>query len=148
MDRRVSGIHKLSGNEAARNFLSQLIGFGNSALHAFGAFRQHNFRTVVLQNIAALNAHGFRHGQNDAIAFRSSDRRQTNTGVAGSRFNNYGTGFQQPFFFRVFDHRLGNPVFYAASRVKILQLDQKCRFQSQLFFNIDNFNERRVADQP
>ena len=130
MDSRVGRIYKLAGDEAVGNFLRQLVSLGDGALHALRPFRQHDFRTVGFQNVAALHTHGLRHGEDDAIAFGRSNRSQADASIAGSGFDDNGTGFQQPFRFRVFDHGLGDAVLHAACRVKILQLNQNCSFQT------------------
>ena len=147
MDGRVGRVHKLSGDKAVGNFLGQLICFGDSAFHAFRAFRQHNFRAVTLQDVAAFHAHGLRHGQDDAIAFGGSNGRQADARVSGSRLDNNGTFFQQSLCFRILNHRLGDTVLHAACRIEVFQLDQNRCFQSQFLFNVDNFHQRCVADQ-
>ena len=130
MDRRVGRIYKLAGNKAVGDFLRQLICFGDSALHALRAFRQHDFCTVGFQDIAAFHTHGLRHGEDDAVPFRRRDSSQTDARVAGGGFDDDRARFQLALRFRVFNHRLGNAVLHAACRVEILQLHQDRSFQA------------------
>ena len=130
MDRRVGRIYKLAGNKAVGDFLRQLICFGDGALHALRAFRQHDLRAVGFQDIAAFHAHGLRHGEDDTVSFGRRDSSQTDAGVTGGGFDDDRARFQLSFRFRVFDHRLGNAVLHAACRVKIFQLHQDRSFQA------------------
>ena len=53
---------------AGDNFFSFLDG----AFHALGAFGQHQVSAQGLQQLAAFDAHGFRHGQRQFITARRS----------------------------------------------------------------------------
>ena len=65
---RVGGVDKLAGDEAVGNLLSQLLRFGDGPLHPLGPFSQHQLRTVGPHQLPALHAHGFRHGDDEAVA--------------------------------------------------------------------------------
>ncbi|MBP5726990.1 MAG: cysteine synthase A, partial [Clostridia bacterium] len=57
----------LARNKAVRDFLGEFIGLGNGALHALRAFGEHKLSAVGFENISSLNAHRFRHRENDAV---------------------------------------------------------------------------------
>ena len=67
----VSWVDELPRDKAVGDLTRQFFGFGDRALHAFGAFGEHQFRTVSFENIATFHAHGLRHGENQAVATRS-----------------------------------------------------------------------------
>ena len=147
VDRRVSRIDELSRDKAVGDLCCQFIRFGDGTFHAFGPVCQHDLGPVSLQNIAAFYAHGLRHGQDNAVSFGCGDRCQTNPGVAGSRFNDHRTCFEQTFCFCILDHRFRDAVFHAAGRIEIFQFDQYSRIQIQFLFQVNDFNQRRIADQ-
>lgn len=61
----VGRVDELAGNEAVGESCGQFLRLGNGSLHAQRAVRQHQFRAVGLQQVAAFHAHRFRHGQDD-----------------------------------------------------------------------------------
>ena len=58
MDGGVGGVHKLAGDHALGGLARQLLGLGDSALHAQRALGQHQLGTVAAHKLAALHAHG------------------------------------------------------------------------------------------
>ena len=75
----VRGVNKLSGNEAVGRFLGQLFSLGNGALHALGTLGQYQLGTIGLEDVTAFHAHGFRHGQDDAVALGGGDGGQADS---------------------------------------------------------------------
>ena len=74
MNLRVSGILELLGQEVVvrvggKNFL----GLGDGARHTLGGFGQYQFGTQGLENLAPLQAHGGRHGENQLVTAGSGD---------------------------------------------------------------------------
>ena len=69
---RVDGVHKLPRNDAVGNGFREFLGFFYRAFHAFLTVSKDEFGTVGFKQVAALDAHGFRHRQDDAQASRGS----------------------------------------------------------------------------
>ena len=69
----VRRVDKLAGDEAVRDLRGQLVGLGDGALHALGAFGQDELGAVGLHELAALDGHGLRHDDDDAVASGGSD---------------------------------------------------------------------------
>ena len=90
MDRRVGRIVELLQDEAVRRLRQDLVGLGDGALHAVGAGRQHNLRAKSQQRNAALQAHRFRHGQDQLVALDCGHKRQRDARVAAGRLNQHG----------------------------------------------------------
>ena len=59
-----------------------LVGPRHRALHALGAWGEHELSAVRAQQGAALLAHGFRHGEHDVVAAGSTGERQADAGIA------------------------------------------------------------------
>ncbi len=118
----IGRILKLSGNKASRCGSGQLIGLFDGAGHALVAGGQNNLGTVGLEQIAALQAHGFGHSQDDAIAAGGGQGSQTDAGVAAGGFNDDCTGGKFTLLLRGVQHGLGHAVLDAAGRIEILQL--------------------------
>ena len=138
MDRRVGRIDELAGDEAVRDFQSQLSSLGDRALHALGALCEDKLCAVCFQNIASLHAHSLGHRQNNAVALRGCDRRKTDTGIAGCGLNDRGAFSQQTLGLRVFDHRLGDAVLYTSCGIEVLKFYKDSRFKSKIPLYIRN----------
>ena len=87
MDGRVSRVDELTRDKASRGLGRQLFCLGDGALHALGSFCQHDLGAVGFQDVPSFHAHGFRHGEDDPVAFGCGDGRQADAGVAGGGFN-------------------------------------------------------------
>ena len=146
MDGGVRGVDELSGDEAPGYLCRQLFGLRDRALHALCALGQNEFRAIGLQNIAALHAHGLRHGEDDTVAFGCRDGRKADAGVAGGGFDDDGAGLQQSLRFRVLDHRLCDPVLDAPGGIEVFQLYEDGSIQGEFLLKIDDLHERGVAD--
>ena len=46
----------------------QLLRLGNGPFHPLSPFGEHRLRTIGFHQLAAFHAHGFRHGNDDAVA--------------------------------------------------------------------------------
>ena len=85
---RVGRVGELARNKAARSSLSQLLCFGDSALHALGTIGEYKFSAISLQQVATLHAHGFGHGQDNFVATSCSYTSKADAGVAAGGLNN------------------------------------------------------------
>ena len=56
-------------------------------------------------------------------------------------------GLSTPLRFRVVQHRAGNAILHRPGGVEIFQLRQQRRLQTEFFFNMLQFEQRRVADK-
>lgn len=121
----VYGVGELAGDEAVRRLFSQFFSFGDSAGHALAAFSQDEFCAVCFHDLAAFDAHRFRHGDDDAISLGCGYSAQADAGVAAGRFDDHRFRIQDAFCFSVFDHRFSDSVFYAAGRVEVFQFSEQ-----------------------
>ena len=119
---RVSGIFKLSGDEAAGDLLSQSLRLVHRPLHPLSAGREHQLGPVGGQHGPALGAHGVGHGEDQPVAPAGSYTGQANAGVSGGRLDNGAAGGEKTPLFGVTYHGKGSPVLGAAAGVKKLQL--------------------------
>ena len=120
----IGRILELSGDKGTGNLAVQLLRLRNGSLHSLRPRGEDDLRAIGLQQLAPLHAHGFRQGQNCLVALGRSHSRQADSGISAGGFNDGGSRLQQPLLFSIQNHLQGNPVFYAASRIKILQLRQ------------------------
>ena len=81
----VGVVRKLARNKAACVFGSDLLRLLNSALHSLDALCQNDLCAISLQQVSALNAHGFGHGEDHLIASRGSYGGKTDARVAAGR---------------------------------------------------------------
>ena len=121
--------------------------FGDGAFHALAALGEHQLRAVGLEDIAALDAHGLGHGEDDAVALGGGDGRKADAGIAGGGLNDDGAGLQQALCLRILDHRLGDAVLDTAGGVQVFKLHQKPSLQAQLLLEIRDLHQRCVADE-
>ena len=90
MDLGIRRIVELLQHVAVRRRREHLLGLRNRALHAFRPGREHDLRAEGAQQHAALHAHGFRHGEDQLVAFDRGDERQPDAGVAAGRLDQHG----------------------------------------------------------
>ena len=147
VDGRVGRIGELQWHEAARNGGGQFLRFFDRAFHAFGAFGQHEVCAIAADQFLAFDAHGFRHGNDDAVTACGTDSSQCNAGVAGGRFDDGGTGDQFAVGFSGIDHGFGNTVFGAPCRIEVLQFGKNCSVGIDVFAEAGDFQKRGIADQ-
>ena len=143
----VGGIYELTGNKAVWDLPCQLIGLGNGALHALGAFGENQLRAVGFHDLTALHAHGFRHDDDDPVAPGGGYGGQTDTGVAAGGLNDDRTGLQKALGLSVIDHGLGNAVLHAAGGIEIFQLGHDSGLQTKFLFQMGQLQQGGMADQ-
>ena len=121
------------------NLFGQFIRFSNRAFHAFRALGKHQLGAVSLHKLTAFHRHGLGHNDNNPVTSGRRHSRQTDSGVAGSRFDDNRAGLQFSGFLRLIEHRLGNTVFYRTARIKIFQFRKDFCFQMICLLNMSQF---------
>ncbi|MPM37749.1 hypothetical protein SDC9_84368 [bioreactor metagenome] len=116
---------KLLGNESAGMLGLEFQRGVDRALHAFGARRQDQLRTVGGQQFAPLDAHGFRHGQDELVALDRGGEGQADAGVAAGGFDDQGSGREFAVAFGGFDHGQTDPVLDAAAGIEKFDFGQE-----------------------
>ena len=123
VDGRVGGVVELLQDVAVGRLLQDLVSLGDRALHAVGAGGEDDFRAVGEQRHAALQAHGFGHGEEEPVALDCGHKRQRDAGVAAGGLNEHGfAGADFAPSFRVFDHGKADAVLDARRGVLAFQL--------------------------
>ena len=143
----IGGIDKLARQEGARCFGGQLLRLGDGAGHPLGPLGQHQLRPVGAQQVAALDAHGLRHGKNHPVALGGCHGGQADAGITACGLDDNRARSQQAPGLRVLNHGLGNPILGATRRVKALQLDQQGRFELLGLFHAGQLQQGGAADQ-
>jgi len=112
VDGGVGGILELlQQNVVLRIGGGDFFGLGDRAVHAFGAFGQHQRGAECNQQFAPLDAHGFRHGQGKRDAARGGDKGQRNAGVSAGRFDELLARAEQAALLGIRDHRRADAAF-------------------------------------
>ena len=141
VDLGVGGVFELLQQHIlARLGFEDLVGLGNGALHAQRAFGQHQVGAKRLEQLAALQAHGGRHGQGDGIATGRSHERQGNARVTAGRLDDLLALGQHAAFLGIPDEIGADPALDAEARVAALDLGQHAALG-----NTVETNQRGVA---
>ena len=127
MDVRIRGVVELAHEKIIRIARSDLLGLFHGSLHAAGAGRQHDLRTVGLDQRTALQRHGVGHHQHDGIALGRRDESQSDARVAAGGLQNLHARLQHAAGFRIEDHVQGDAILHAPARVRALHLDEDRR---------------------
>ena len=69
MNLRVAGIVELLQDNCSRDGITQFLCFSNGALHACCTRSEHDLCSISSGQLAALYAHGLRHGKYYLISF-------------------------------------------------------------------------------
>ena len=147
MDGGVRRVRELAGNERVRNLFGQLGRAGDGALHALAAVGQHQLGAVSLHQIATLDRHGFRHGDDDAVATGGRQRAQADAGVAGGRLDDDGVGVQLAFGLGLVEHRLRDTVLHRPGRVEQLHLAYDGGLKVVILLVVGQLHQRSAANQ-
>ena len=147
MDRRIGGVDKLTGHKAVGDLPGQFFRPCDGALHTLGALRQYKLRAVGLHELAALDGHGLRHNDDDAVAPCGCNGGKADAGVAAGRFDDDRAFLQQAPFLGVVDHGLGNAILDRAGRIEVLQLGKDSGLKAKALFNMGQLQQRRTADE-
>src|SRR5262249_48299116 len=82
--------------------------------------------------------------QQNAVAFRASNKREAQTGVARCGLNNRAARPQFALVLRSLDHRQRNPILDRASWVLVFKFEEKLTGTG---IELCNLHQRRVADE-
>ena len=114
----ISRVGKLIGHEGIVTvFLRQLPGFIDRTFHSQGTGSQDNFRTEHAEQSPAFHRHGLRHDQQTPVPQATGNEGQPDSRIAGGRFDNQATRFQESPAFGLADHEKGHPVFNTEKRI-------------------------------
>ena len=144
---RIVRVRELAGHEAAGNFGGERFGLFHRALHSLRPGREHQLCAVGGEQAAPLLTHAVRHGEDDAVAARTGDRRKADAGVAAGRLDDDGAGTELALGLCAQDHLQCDAVLGAAGGVHALQLHEDRRAQTTLFRKLPDLQQRGVADQ-
>jgi len=113
---RIRAVPELVEHDRTRDFLNDLVGSREGIGHEY-ARGKHVFRTQVPQQRDPLSRHRLRHRQNQPVASNGRDVRESNPGIAASRFHQGRSSPQNTFLLSIFDKRNANSVFDASAGV-------------------------------
>ena len=149
MDGGVGGVHKLAGDNAVGGLLLQLLGLGDGALHALGAVGEHELRTVCLHQLAALDGHGFGHGDDHLVAAGGRHRGDADAGVAARGLDDgvVAAAHELACLLGLVNHVLGDAVFNGPGGVEVFQFDEHTSLEVLVGLKVGEFQERGVADK-
>ena len=125
MDFRIGRVGELTGNEGIGDFFGQFVGFVDSAFHAGLARCEDDFSAISGNEVAAFDRHGFRHGDDDAVAASGRQRAQADAGVARGRLDDDRAFFEDAFLFSIFNHGFGDTIFSRTCRVESVEFYQE-----------------------
>ena len=144
---RVRGIDKLPGDKAVRRLRGDLLGLGNGTLHALCTIGEDKLRAVGLHQLAALNAHGLGHDDDNAVAARGGNRGKADAGIAGGGLDDNRVALELAARLGVIKNGLGNAILDRACWVEIFKLCKQFCFELFRLFNVRKLQKRRAADQ-
>ena len=146
MDFGVGGVVELLQHEAVGRGRDELFGLGDRALHAVGAGGEDDFGTEGEEEDAALDRHGFGHGEDELVAFDGGGEGEADAGVAGGRLDEGGdAGSDFAVALGGGDHGVADAVFDAGGGVGALELEDDAGITSG--GHAIQFDQGRVADE-
>ena len=122
MNRRVSRIFELLQNNRSGSSRLQFLSLGNGSFHPVCSRSKYKLRSQRLQQVPAFHTHRVGHGQYQLIAFGSSHKCQTDSGISTGWLYNNRSWPQRPLHFGIFNHGQRNTVFHTSGRIEIFQL--------------------------
>ena len=147
MNGGVRGVDELAGDEGVLDFGMQFVGLGDRSLHALRSVGQHEFGPVGLHEVAALDRHGFGHGDDDAVPGCGGDSRKADSGVARGGLDEHGVVVDNPVGFGPIDHGLGDAILHRPGGVERFDLADDGRLQRVVRFEARKLHQRCVADE-
>ena len=131
MDRRVRGVVELTRHPRTGSQLGEnLLGFGDRALHSLGSFGEHDTTAEGAQHVPAFDRHGFRHGEDAAVAAGDGGVGDADAGVAARRLDDHHARLQRPALDGVVDHGRPDAVLHGVERIEAFVLDDDTRRQA------------------
>ena len=144
---RIRGIIELTSDDGARILLMKFLSLRDGALHAVLTRGENNLSTIGMDHVAAFNRHRIRHDDDNLVAMSAANHGNTNTGVAGGRFVNRGTGLQTARLFSVQNDGLSDAVLHGTSRIEGFELRENAGLKTKLLLKLAQFDEGGIADQ-
>ena len=143
----VGGVIELACQEAVGRLGGDLLGLFHGAHHAALGGGQHQLRAVGCQHLAALHAHGLRHGEDDIVASGNAHGGEADAGVAGGRLHDGAAGQELAVLFGGFDHLQRHAILHGSGGVKVFQLHKhRCR-ELKLLAVAHGLQQGGVTDQ-
>src|SRR5665647_212641 len=143
VDLRVGLIGELAGQDRAA-LGRDLLGLGNRALHALGAWGQDELGAVGPQQRLTLLAHGLGHGEHHVVSAGGTDHRERDPSVAAGRLHNRSARLELAGLLGGVDDRHADAVLHRAGRV--VELELGCDGRSGTGAQPVDPDERGVAD--
>ena len=113
VDFGVGGVAELLEHVGSGGGVYNFLGALDAARHAFGTGGEFEFGPIGSEHSAAFGAHGFGHGEDEAVAFGRCDHGEGNPCISRGGFDqNRLAGGNQSFFFSRFDHANADAIFY------------------------------------
>ena len=149
MDGGVGGVHKLAGDDAVGGLLLQLLGLGDSALHAFGTVGEYELCAICLHKLAALDGHGLGHGDDYLVAASRRHRGDADAGVAARGLDDgvVAAAHELAGLLGLVNHVLGDAVFDGPGGVEVLEFDEHTSLEVLVGLKVGELQKRGVADK-
>ena len=143
----VGRVLELLGDEGPGVRVAQLLRLAYGAGHAFASRREHQPCAEGLQQLAAFEAHGLRHGEDERVAFDGGDPGQPDARVAAGGFDDKASGAEPSVALRRLDQAECGPVLHASAGIEAFQFHEDAGGQPFLLLYVGDFQQGRVADQ-
>ncbi len=122
----IGGVVELIGHEIAVGvFPDEVVDFFDGAVRAEGAWSKQQFGAEGLEDLLALEACCFRHGEEQPVAFDRGDNGKSDPGVSARSLDDDLAGSELSFAFGGFDHVECGSVLDGTARIPGLDLDIK-----------------------
>jgi len=142
----VVGIVELIRSEILFRMLAhEVVDNLDRAIRAEDGGRQNQFRPEGAQNLLALFARRFRHGQAESITLGGRGQGQADAGVSARRLQDDLVFRQLAAPFRAFDHGQGDPILDGASRIEALNLGED--LHARIGVQVPDLHKRRISDR-
>ena len=127
-----------------RVFTHQAVDFLDGAVRAEMPGRQQDIGPPGPEDLLALDAGGFRHGQQQAIALDRAHQRQPDARVAAGGLDHGFLRGQLPAAFARFDHEEGGPILDRSPGVHVLQFGEHAH--RRIGVEVADLHQGRMAD--
>ena len=123
VDRRIGWIIELLRHPCVRSFLNKGLRLGDSPFHSLGARSENQLGAEHGEEGTALEAHCFRHGEDDLVAFCCSNEGKSDAGISTCRLDDDGVWLEDATLLGIFDHGHADAVFHAPERIEELAFE-------------------------
>ena len=146
VDLGIGRVLELLRDDGAGDLGLQLLGLGDGALHALRAGREDELGAEEGQHLAALDRHGFRHDEDQAVAARGGHEGEGDAGIARGRLDQGAAGLEGAGRLQRVDHADADAVLDAGDRVEELELGQEIGLHAALAADAVEAHDGGVAD--